>query len=152
MKKLFSIIAAAVLLFTLASCGGTHKIPVIGISQYGEHASLDNCREGFLQGLADAGLTEGTDYTLDYQNAGFDDNINIQIAQSFAAKKVNLMCAIATPSATACYAAAEENNIPVIFTAINDPVQSKLTGGNITGTSDKLPVEAQLQLIRALQP
>ena len=152
MKKLFSIIAAAVLLFTLASCGGTHKIPVIGISQYGEHASLDNCREGFLQGLADAGLTEGTDYTLDYQNAGFDDNINIQIAQSFAAKQVNLMCAIATPSATACYAAAEENNIPVIFTAINDPVQSKLTGGNITGTSDKLPVEAQLQLIRALQP
>ena len=62
------------------------------------------------------------------------------------------MCAIATPSATACYAAAEDKDIPVVFTAITDPVEAKLDSGNITGTSDKLPVEAQLELIRALQP
>ena len=62
------------------------------------------------------------------------------------------MVAIATPSATACYAAAEDKDIPVIFTAITDPVQAKLDSGNITGTSDKLPVEAQLDLIRQLQP
>ena len=62
------------------------------------------------------------------------------------------MCAVATPSATACYAAAEDKDIPVVFTAITDPVEAKLDSGNITGTSDKLPVEAQLELIRALQP
>ena len=55
-------------------------------------------------------------------------------------------------SAVACYAAAEDKDIPVIFTAITDPVQAKLDSGNITGTSDKLPVEAQLDLIRQLQP
>ena len=62
------------------------------------------------------------------------------------------MVGIATPSATACYAAAEDKDIPVIFTAITDPVGAKLDSGNITGTSDVLPVEGQLQLIRALQP
>lgn len=50
------------------------------------------------------------------------------------------------------YAAAEDKNIPVIFTAITDPVKAKLDSGNITGTSDKLPIEEQLKLIRALQP
>lgn len=58
---------------------------------------------------------EGTDYTIDYQNAGFDDNITKQIAESFSANNVALMCGIATLSATACYAAAENKDIPVIL-------------------------------------
>lgn len=62
------------------------------------------------------------------------------------------MCAIATPSATACFAAAKDKDIPVIFTAITDPKEAKLDEGNVTGTSDKLPVEEQLKLIRTLQP
>lgn len=149
-KKIIAGIMAVTLLCALAACGT--GIPVIGISQYGEHASLDNCREGFLQGLKDAGLVEGEDFTVDYQNAGFDDTIAGQIAGNFSSKNVALMCAIATPSATACFAAAEDKDIPVIFTAITDPVKANLDKGNITGTSDKLPVEAQLDLIRKLQP
>ena len=124
----------------------------IGILQYAQHPSLDNCREGFLQGLAEAGLVAGEDFEVLYENAGADDALNQQIANNFAAKNVTLMCAIATPSATACYAAAEEKHIPVIFTAITDPEAAGLTEGDVTGTSDKLPVDAQLELIRALQP
>lgn len=152
MKKLIVTILAIALCFTVCACGASSSVPVIGICQYGEHASLDNCRDGFVQGLKDSGLVEGEDFVLDYQNASFDDNINNQIAQSFAAKNVSMMCAIATPSAIVCYAAAEEKDIPVIYTAISDPEGAKLVGGNITGTSDKLPVDAQLQLIRAIQP
>lgn len=151
MKKMIAVFVALFVLVCFFSALA-ENIPVIGISQYGEHPSLDNCREGFLMGLADAGLTEGVDFTVDYQNAGFDNSIATQIAQSFSANNVALMCAIATPSATACYAAAEDKDIPVIFTAITDPVQAHLDEGNITGTSDKLPVEAQLDLIRKLQP
>ena len=151
MKKLIVTILAIALCLTVCACGASSSVPVIGICQYGEHASLDNCRDGFVQGLKDAGLVEGEDFVLDYQNASFDDNINNQIAQSFAAKNVSMMCAIATPSAIVCYAAAEEKDIPVIYTAISDPEGAKLVGGNITGTSDKLPVDAQLQLIRAIQ-
>lgn len=162
MKKFMAMTMAMVMTaMALTGCGGSTSadgsaaggdVPVIGINQYGQHASLDNCREGFLLGLEEAGLVEGVDYTIDYQNAGFDDNVATQIAQNFSANNVALMCAIATPSATACYAAAEDKDIPVIFTAITDPEKAKLTGGNITGTSDKLPIEGQLQLIREMQP
>lgn len=153
-KKIISIVLVLSFVFAFSACGKDkgNDVPIIGISQYGEHASLDNCREGFLQGLKDAGLTEGKDFTVDYQNAGFDDAIATQIAQNFSAKNVSLMCAIATPSATACFAAAEDKDIPVIFTAITDPKEAKLDEGNVTGTSDKLPVEEQLKLIRTLQP
>ena len=162
-KKLLTAALALGMTFSLAACsssapdGGddessSEPVPIIGISQYGEHGSLDNCREGFLKGLEEAGLVEGTDYIIDYKNASFDDNLAIQIAQAFSAEDADLMVGIATPSATACYAAAEDKDIPVIFTAITDPVGAKLDSGNITGTSDVLPVEGQLQLIRALQP
>jgi len=159
MNKIICFVLAAMMLFTFCACGETSgktetktDIMTIGLVQYGEHASLDNCRLGFLQGLADAGMVEDTDFSVDYQNAGFDDNINTQIAASFSANNVDLMCAIATPSAVACFTAAEDKDIPVIFTAISDPVQAGLNEGNITGTSDALPVDAQLELIRALQP
>ena len=161
-KKFAALLLALSLLFALSACGGkdSPNMPddsadghyTIGISQYGEHGSLDNCREGFLQGLAEEGIVEGENLTVDYQNAGFDDSIATQIGQSFSANDVDLMAAIATPSATACFAAAEDKDIPVIFTAITDPVGAKLDSGNITGTSDVLPVEGQLELIRKLQP
>ena len=72
--------------------------------------------------------------------------------QMFSAEDADLMVGIATNSAIACFNAAEDKDIPVIFTAITDPVGAHLDAGNITGTSDALPVEGQLQLIRALQP
>jgi putative ABC transport system substrate-binding protein len=173
-KKTLSATLALTLSLSLAACGASSStgsassgasdssassasaesgsLPIIGIVQYGEHGSLDNCREGFLQGLEQAGLVEGVDYELDYQNAQFDDTIDTQIAQAFSAENAALMVGIATPSAMACYNAAEDKDIPVIFTAVTDPVQANLDSGNVTGTSDKLPVDAQLDLIRQLQP
>ena len=168
-RHITSAILALSLALTLTACGGkkeeapaesgseapaeaTTEKYLIGINQYGQHASLDNCRIGFLQGLEEAGLKEGVDFEVDYQNAGFDDNIAAQIGQQFSAENADMMVAIATPSAVACFNAAEDKDIPVIFTAITDPVQAKLDSGNVTGTSDKLPVEAQLDLIRQLQP
>ncbi len=154
LKLISSALVASLLISGLYGCKNSaeNKIKTIGINQYGEHASLDNCREGFIKGLTEAGLTQDKDFKIVYQNAGFDNSTATQIAQNFSSKNYDMMCAIATPSATACFAAAEDKNIPVIFTAITDPEGAKLTKGNITGTSDVLPVEGQLKLIRSMQP
>lgn len=69
-----------------------------------------------------------------------------------------MICAIATPSAQAAYNAAMETDIPVVYTAVTNPVAAELANddkspvGNVTGTSDELPVEAQLKMIREILP
>ncbi len=129
-----------------------------GIGQFAEHGSLDNCRIGFLQGLADEGIVEGENLTILYENAQADGGTASQIMDSFISKKTDLICAIATPMAQSAYSAAKKDNIPVIFTAVTDPVLAELANedgtpvGEITGTSDKLPVEKQLEMIRTMLP
>lgn len=130
----------------------------VAIAQYAQHGSLDNCREGFIDGLKQAGFEEGKNLTIEYKNAQADGGLNNQIASALAGTNPDLICAIATPMAQACYNAAGKANIPVIYTAVNDPVAAMLAGedkmptGNVTGTSDKLPVEEQLKTIRAILP
>ena len=130
----------------------------IGISQFAEHGSLDNCREGFLEGLKEEGIEEGKNLTVDYQNAQTDTGTASTIADSFVSAKEDLICAIATPSAQSAYNAAMDAGIPVVYTAVSDPVAAKLANedgscvGNVTGSSDVLPVEEQLKMIRAMLP
>lgn len=130
----------------------------IGIGQFAEHGSLDNCREGFLAGLAAAGIEEGKNLTVLYDNAQTDGGTTAQIYANYLNKKVDLMVAIATPMAQAAYAADTKGETAVIYTAVTDPVAAELARedgspvGNITGTSDKLPVEQQLQMIREVLP
>ena len=139
-------------------CSGRRRRRTIGIGQFAEHGSLDNCREGFIQGLAEAGIEEGTNLTILYSNAQADGGTASQIANTFAGKDVDLMCGIATPMAQAQYSLAMKTDIPVIFTAVTDPVAAELANadgtpvGEITGTSDKLPIEQQLQMIREILP
>lgn len=130
----------------------------IGVGQFAEHGSLDNCREGFMAGLAEEGIEEGVNLTVLYDNSQADGGTASQIATNFAGKGVDLMCGIATPMAQAEYGVAKKSGIPVIFTAVTDPVAAELANedgtpvGEITGTSDKLPVEAQLKMIREILP
>lgn len=130
----------------------------VGIGQFAVHGSLDNCREGFLLGLAEEGIEEGTNLTVLYENANADGAMSSQIAANFLTKKADLICAIATPMAQSSYSAARKEDVPVIFTAVTDPVAAELANadgtpvGEVTGTSDKLPVTAQLAMIREVLP
>lgn len=130
----------------------------IGISQFAEHGSLDNCREGFLAGLADAGIVEGQNLTVIYDNAQADTATASTIADSYVSQKVDMICGIATPSAMAAYNSCLNTEIPVIYTAVSDPVACSLAKedgssvGNITGTSDALAVSEQLAMIREVMP
>lgn len=130
----------------------------IGIGQFAVHGSLDNCREGFIMGLAESGFVEGKNLTILYENANADGGTSSQIINNFVSKKADLICAIATPMAQSAYSAAKKADIPVIYTAVTDPVKAELASsdgapvGEITGTSDKLPVTEQLQMIRTVLP
>ena len=130
----------------------------IGIQQFAEHGSLDNCREGFLEGLEEEGVKEGDNLKVEVKNAMADTATNAQIADSFVSDNMDLICAIATPSAQAAYNSAMNSDIPVVYTAVTDPVAAKLAkedgtpAGNVTGTSDELPIKAQLEMIREMLP
>lgn len=157
MKKIITAIIVVLLITMLAGCSSSGTI-TIGIGQFAEHGSLDNCREGFLAALAEEGFKEGSNLNVIYDNAQADGGIASQIANNYVANKVKLICAIATPMAQSAFGAAKNTNIPVIFTAVTDPVlaelakEDKTPNGNISGTSDKLPVEKQLEMIRAILP
>ena len=130
----------------------------IGIGQFAAHGSLDNCREGFLQGLAEEGIVEGQNLTVLYENAQADGGIASQIVTNFVSQKVDLICGIATPMAQSAYGVGKKNDIPVIYTAVTDPIAAELANadgtpvGEVTGTSDKLPVTEQLAMIREILP
>lgn len=169
-KRVLAGILSFAMMVSLAGCGGTEskeasstdaaaeKSYTIGISQFAEHGSLDNCREGFLEGLKEAGIEEGKNLTVEVKNADADMGTASQIAQNFVSDEVDLICAIATPSAQSAYSAAEETEIPVVYTAVTNPIAAELATddkkpvGNVTGTSDVLPVEAQLKMIREILP
>ena len=156
-RKLTSLILSLIMLFSCAAVAQADDMIVIGIAQFAAHPSLDNCHQGFIDGLAEEGFIEGVNVTFIYQNAQADTSYANQIAINFV-DSCDLICAIATPVAMAAFNAAEDEGIPVIYTAVSDPVASMLANadgtnpGPITGTSDALPVEAQLKLIRALMP
>ena len=174
-KKVLAVILGAVMVASMAGCGGSDtkttdatatettdstddaestetaeatdgESYTIGISQFAEHGSLDNCREGFLEGLKEEGIEEGKNLTVKVNNADADMGTASQIAQSFVTDNMDLICAIATPSAQAAYNAAMENGIPVVYTAVTNPVEAELATddkmpvGAVTGTSDQLPV------------
>lgn len=174
MKKfLCAALSSVLVIASLAGCGGSNDTAgsvasgsaaggeayTVGISQFAEHGSLDNCREGFIAGLKEAGISEDDgNLKVLYQNAQTDTGTAGTIADSFVSQNVNLICAIATPSAAAAYNATMSTDIPVVYTAISDPLQAGLINedgtnvGNITGSSDKLPVEEQLKMIRQMLP
>lgn len=123
----------------------------VGIAQLVEHPSLDATREGFLDALRDHGFVEGENLVVDYNNAQNDPPTNLTIAQKMASEDLDLVLAIATPTAIAI--AQHVTDKPVLFAAITDPLDARLVdnlekpGGNITGAADMNP-EATVKLMQ----
>lgn len=163
-KTVATFLVVAALVGSMVGCAKTEgkdankESYTIGIAQFAEHASLDNCREGFIEGLKSEGIEEGKNLKIEYKNAAADAATNAQISDSLASGKNDLICAIATPTAQSTFNAAIDSDTPVIYTAVTDPIAAELADkegnpvGEVTGTSDKLPIEAQLKMIREIMP
>ena len=157
--KLITLILIGALVFTgctsslgKESSANGEAAYVIGINQLVEHPSLDEARVGFEDGLKELGVNA----KVVYQNAQGDIPTSLSIAQKFVKDKVDLIYAIATPAVQSAKQATSD--IPILFSAVTDPVQSEVVadwnhvGGNITGTSDAAPTAAQLQMFKAIDP
>ncbi len=150
--------AAMIMNFFAFPAAASEETVTVGITQFAEHGSLDNCREGFLEGLKEAGFEEGKNLEVIFENAQADTGSTSLIADSFVSQGADMICAIATPSAMSAYNSTMGTEIPVIYTAVSDPAAAGLADekgmgmGEITGTADELPVKEQLQMIRELMP
>ena len=140
---------------TGCSKSGEKKIK-IGIIQLVEHPALDKNYQGFVDGLAEAGFVDKKNIVIDYQNAQGEQANCVTIAEKFVNDRDDLIFAIATPAAQAV--ANATTTIPVLVSSVTDPESAKLVakntapGGNVTGTSDLTPCEAQMNLLKKLCP
>lgn len=166
MKKLV-LVLMMVLALGVVGCGnavdkpqeeasGEEQVLKLGIIQIVEHPALDASRQGFLEVLAEKGYEEGKNLEIDYQNAQGDQSNLKTIARKFVTDQVDMVLAIATPSAQSM--ASETDEIPILITAVTDPAVAKLVesnehpGTNVTGTTDMTPVKEQLELLLKMVP
>ncbi|MCQ2385498.1 MAG: ABC transporter substrate-binding protein [Clostridia bacterium] len=147
MKKTVSVLLAILLLlpaFCLISC--QEQKPTVAIIQFGSHASLNNCYDGIMAGLA-AGGTDLSAYRVERVNSNFDSSLSKSQANSFVNGKAAVIIAIATPSAVSA-ATAADGEIPVVFCAVTDAsVMSRFE--NVTGSSDIPDFNEQLKTVTA---
>lgn len=155
-RKLLSLTLALAMLAPAALALGEAKVYSVGVAQIVQHAALDAAYRGFVDALKDKGFEDGKNLRIDYQNAqGSIDNLGA-IADRFVGDKVDLILAIATPSAQAM--AGKTEDIPILGTAVTDYVVAKLAesneapGHNVSGTSDMNPVKEQIDLLKQLVP
>jgi putative ABC transport system substrate-binding protein len=128
----------------------------VAVTAIVEHPALDAARDGVRDELKAAGYEVGKNLSFEYQSAQGNTGTAAQIARKFVGAQPDAIVAIATPSAQAAVAATRD--IPVIFSAVTDPVAARLVkswepaGGNVTGVSDASPLEKHLELIQRVRP
>ncbi|MDO4907808.1 ABC transporter substrate-binding protein [Neisseria sp.] len=136
-----------------AAAAGNKKIAITAIV---EHPALDAVRKGVIDELKSKGYEEGKNLTVDFQSAQGSTANAAQIAKKFAGSTHDVIVAIATPSAQSVVAATK--TIPIVYAGVTDPVAAKLVPGweasntNVTGVSDELPLEPQIDLMKKLVP
>ncbi len=156
LRNLLIICVVLILAFSTFGCSSSSDKISIGIVQIVEHPALDAAREGFLEVLNENGYVEGDNLVIDYQNAQGDQSTLQSIANKFASANHDMILAIATPSAQAV--AGSTQTIPILITAVTDPVSAKLVdslekpGTNVTGTTDLNPIDKQFDLLLQLVP
>ncbi len=151
---LIAIVVALVVFFVYQ--GQQDDSLQIGVIQIVEHPALDGARQGFIDILEENGYVEGENVTYDIQIAQGDMSTANTIAQKFDSQKLDLILAIATPTAQAVANVIDDT--PILITAVTDPVDAGLVetaekpNTNVTGTSDMQPMDKQFDLIRKFVP
>lgn len=169
-RKIAALLLTIAMVFSMAACGSKTEEPTgteggdaevtsykVGICNYVDDASLNQIVENIQAALAEKEAELGVKFEIMYDNCNADAQVMNQIIANFIAADVDLMVGVATPVAMAMQAATEDNQIPVVFAAVSDPLGCGLVesleapGSNVTGTSDYLDTNAIMNLIFAIK-
>lgn len=143
-------------LFSLSVLAAHAADKTVAVTAIVEHPALDAVRDGVRDGLKKEGFVEGKNLKFIYQSAQGNPATAAQIARKFVGDAPDVIVPISTPSAQAVVAATKY--IPVVFSAITDPVAAKLvkswgaSGTNVTGVSDLSPISRHLDLVKEIVP
>ena len=160
-KIIVTFVLVLSLLCSLCACGagkkeaGSYKI---GICNFVDDASLNQIVSNIQSRLDEIAKEKGVTFTVLYDNCNADASVQNQIIANFISEKVDLMVGVATPVAMGMQSATEDNRIPVVFSAVSDPLGAGLVeslekpGSNLTGTSDYLDTNSVMNLIFAADP
>ncbi|HYG41932.1 MAG TPA: ABC transporter substrate-binding protein [Bordetella sp.] len=146
----------------LAAALAIHAVPAaaqqksVAVTAIVEHPALDAVRDGVQDALKQAGYVSGKNLKWQYQSAQGNTGTAAQIARKFVGDRPDAIVAIATPSAQSVVAATKD--VPVVYSAVTDPVAAQLvptmgaSGTNVTGVSDLLALDKQIELIKKVVP
>jgi putative ABC transport system substrate-binding protein len=159
MKKLGVVLLSLFLCFGIVGCKKEDGKLQIGILQYLSHEALDLAKDGFIEGLEEAGFIDGENITITVLNPQTEASVMQTMVEQLV-RESDLILAIATTAAVAVMneANGQGKDVPILFTAVTDPVDAELVetmeapGGNVTGTSDMNPVADQIELVKELLP
>lgn len=169
--RLTALFAAAAMGLSLAGCGsaassasaaasgsGQQADYTVGILQYTSHSSLDEIAAAIQSELEQQALAAGVTIRVELKNGQGDAATINDICKMFVSDGVDLIIPIATPAATAAAAAVQGTDIPLVYSAVTDPVAAQLAqsmeapGENMTGTSDYIDTAKILDLVLANNP
>lgn len=149
-------LTAGALALALAAGNALAQQKSVAVTAIVEHPALDAVRDGVKEGLKESGFTVDKNLKWQYQSAQGNTGTAAQIARKFVGDSPDAIVAIATPSAQAVVAATK--TVPVVYSAVTDPVAAQLvpsmgpSGTNVTGVSDLLALDKQIELIKKVVP
>lgn len=154
-KGLVALVASLAIFAAGCENAEDNGILDIGILSIMDHNSLNDAEQGFIDGMTELGYEEGIDVVYHRMNAqGQQANLYPMAGQLL--KNSELILGIGTPTIQALAVTEEEK--PLLFTAVTDPITAGLaasldgSGRNVTGTSDQMPVEKQVELLMSIKP
>lgn len=130
----------------------------IAMTQFIEHVAADAVRLGLLEELEKEGYKEGENLTVNYENAQGNAVTAGQIARKFLGLNPDLIVAITTPSAQAIVKTVGKNSIPIVFSAVTNPIEAGLVSSlknhpeKVTGVMDAPPIKQQMEFVKTLLP
>lgn len=155
-SRFLATVGAFALSLSLVAPAASEEMKSVAVTAIVEHPALDAVRDGIKDALEQAGYKDGENLKWQYQSAQGNTGTAAQIARKFVGDQPDAIVAIATPSAQAVVAATKD--VPVVYSAVTDPVAAQLvssmdaSGTNVTGVSDVLELGKQVDLIKQVVP